>query len=93
MNGADVQSLLIQGGIAGVFVVFAIMMFREFLKYLAKRDKITEALADNVSQLAVNIAHLTEVVSGLEQCVNDKIPDAKRGGSRSKTRPRTATTD
>ena len=57
-----IESALIDAGVVGAFAVFAIMLFREFTKYMEKRDKIITYLADNISQQSIILAKLCEAV-------------------------------
>jgi len=79
------ESLLIEAGIAGVFAVFVIIMTREFIKYMNKRDEIITNLSQNVADLTTNIAQLTQVVEALHRKVDKMYSEPK-------TRPRPTTT-
>ncbi len=72
----NIESLLIEGGLAGVFALFAILMTREFMKYIKDRD---EQVSNTLSKVAENLAKLTEVVENLCREI-DRLKE--------KTRPR-----
>ncbi len=81
----NVESLLIEAGIAGVFAAFAIVMFREFIKYMAKRDEIIARLTETIRDLCSNVSSLTEVVEALRADVRGD----RREKEKTKPRPKT----
>lgn len=75
-------SLLINGGIAGIFAVFAIVLVREFIKFIREmndswqeflkaereqREKIMVTANRNMTELSTQIARLTAIIAGLEK--------------------------
>lgn len=85
----DLLSTLVDAGIAGVFAVFAIVLFREFIKYLTKRDEEMASVTNSVADLATGVAGLTAVITALKEEVTDHAAYmTSRRRDREKTKPR-----
>jgi hypothetical protein len=64
-------SLLINGGVAGIFAAFAIVLIREIIRYLAKRDELFLKLVEYQKLLADKLSDLTVVIANLKGSIDD----------------------
>ena len=88
----NLESLLIEAGIAGVFAVFAIMLFREGAKILRSTNQMfieflkaeREQRMEIMTKAQENMVELTKAVQQLTH--PNKV--ATLAGSREKTKPR-----
>jgi len=75
-------SLLVNAGVAGVFAVFAILIVREFIKFISDQNKswqlLVKELTTGQKDLAVEMKALAAIIARLKDSV-DECPKRGKG--------------